>query len=153
MKNEARDALQKVVDALNDLKHAGWNVMVDGQPLRVGSVDLHVSVQLDYRLDKPMSLDVVNDVHASIEEPEAPADDEDRVAGLTEEIEELLTQDVDDADIDDAFEAAGSELDPQIADLSLAERLRIGRAWLDAKLFDQLENEARDVASMPSSLN
>lgn len=149
MKNEARDALQKVVDALNDLKHAGWNVMVDGQPLRVGSVDLHVSVQLDYRLEKPMSLDVVNDVHASIEEPEAPADDEDRVAGLSEEIEELLTQDVDDADI----EAAGSELDPQIADLSLAERLRIGRAWLDAKLFDQLENEARDVASMPSSLN
>ncbi len=149
MKNEARDALQKVVDALNDLKHAGWNVMVDGQPLRVGSVDLHVSVQLDYRLEKPMSLDVVNDVHASIEEPEAPADDEDRVAGLSEEIEELLTQDVDDADI----EAAGSELDPQIADLSLAERLRIGRAWLDAKLFDQLENEARDVASIPSSLN
>lgn len=149
MKNEARDALQKVVDALNDLKHAGWDVMVDGQPLRVGSVDLHVSVQLDYRLEKPMSLDVVNDVHASIEEPEAPADDEDRVAGLSEEIEELLTQDVDDADI----EAAGSELDPQIADLSLAERLRIGRAWLDAKLFDQLESEARDVASIPSSLN
>lgn len=151
MKNEARDALQKVVDALNDLKHAGWNVMVDGQPLRVGSVDLHVSVQLDYRLDKPMSLDVVNDVHASIEEPDADVEEEEEYAARLSDdaVEKLLTQDVDDADI----EAAGSELDPQIADLSLAERLRIGRAWLDAKLFDQLENEARDVASIPSSLN
>lgn len=143
MKNEARDALQKVVDALNELKYAGWNVEVDGQPLRVGSVDLHVSVQLDYRLDKPMSLDVVNAVHASIEEPEI---EEEYAAGLSDDVEELLTQDV----YEDDIEADGSELDPQVADLPLIERLRIGRAWLDAKLLDQLENDTRDVASLPT---